>query len=1655
MLVLSIVLSAFPLFSAMSFAEAWDGSSKSEPTQVEGVYQISDASELAWFASKVNESAAKEEGLVKLDAVLCEDIDLGGKAWTPIGNTAYIVYTYGGVFDGQNHSISNLSINASSANYGLFGTANSATIKNIKLSGTVSSNNVVGGLIGKLQTGTVENCSFAGSVTSTGKTTKGYVGGLIGTVGAKDALIKGCCNTADVSGTYAGGIVGFNKNSGSIISCYNTGKITGVTRSGGIAGQQSSGAISYCYSIGESTNGICGFSNAAITNCFYLNDEASAPGGTASGYQKISDSEVLLASLNAGSEKLFVEDKNSSNNSYPLLNWQVSEEIKSVPVKSVVISGKAETGATLNSEAFGDNEESATNVSFQWYVSENGSEFSAIEGASNSYFEIPDTSEYAGKILKLVASGEEDSSAFALTTLIEKSQELIDSENAALVKSVADALNIDTAPIKEETKISLPTQIEGCSISWESDNEAVIESDGTVTLPEKNIVNVNLKATVSLGNAIETKSFSIDVWAKDIEPDVYLQKALESMKWSFKSLQPEFGKDTNILFKFKEVLKAKGFEGIEVTVDSTDDESLVSSNGKIFYPAIPEGGSFADGRQVKVVFKLSLEGESVLYPDNIYALLIPWDTTDIKAELEKKADELINEDTIKGDNESLESIDSDLVLPSNIEGDKFSFAWIEWTSSDENHLAISNENRSSGADSLYNPYIGSVKKDAEPHEIELKATIKNPSSEVSVVKTFNITINPFTQEELESRLEKMNAVLDCYTEAKLKNILTKEPLDANAVDSDIQLVIPKEVVTKSELAKLDYGKYWDYWNYKFTVTSSDEETVEINYFRANVFRPLGEDSSADKEVTLTVKMVSKANENLFVTKDLHIVVKHLERAEIDRALELMDEAKINYVKALLGNNPDSYSIIDNLTPFKKVVWNEAGTGVSFTYSNAENKTGIIVDTIPGWEKQEDYRLFKTSNPALISNETLILNSTPSKDTCVKIESVLSDESFSKYYEKYKSDKEYDKEALLKFASLYKQPVSAYVIVLGAGSYNEKFASLDAEKKAELFEENIEQFKEESEKNITVTFTLLGHGGEVMIAKTEESSFTSGAVVFDVFKKVLEDNGISYTAKGSYVSSIGGLSEFDYGKYSGWMFTVGGAFANAPMNAVTLSGGEDIVVMYVDDFVEANKTDISKNSVLSGVENKVYTGSAITQNITLSIGGKVLTPGTDYIVSYADNIEIGTATLTITGTGKYKGSITKLFEIEPIDISSAEVKGIVDKAYTGDALKQAVSVMLSGKVLKEGADYTLTYKNNTEVGKAEIVIEGIGIYRGTITKSFDINFVIIDESTAVIEGVADKVYSGNELTQAFNLSVNGAELVEGKDFTVSYSANIEVGTATLTVKGLGRYSGSYSVKFNILAKDIHDAQISGIKNKSYTAKAQTQSISVNLDGTLLKEGRDFTLSYENNVKVGKATLIITGIGNYSGSISKTFTINLAKPVLKLSKASAGALTLKWNKVAGAKFYRVYSFDAKTGKYKKLANVSSLSYTVKKLKAGSTYRFLVRAYFINKAGKEVLSPYTVSDNLKAVTLCKAPAVKSSVSKKTVTLKWNKVSGAKFYRVYKFNPKTGKYKALVKGSTALSVKLKNQAKGKGYYLVRAFNSALQGSAYTKANLVKATVK
>ena len=217
--------------------------------------------------------------------------------------------------------------------------------------------------------------------------------------------------------------------------------------------------------------------------------------------------------------------------------------------------------------------------------------------------------------------------------------------------------------------------------------------------------------------------------------------------------------------------------------------------------------------------------------------------------------------------------------------------------------------------------------------------------------------------------------------------------------------------------------------------------------------------------------------------------------------------------------------------------------------------------------------------------------------------MLTDETLGKYYTKFCNDKSYDAEALAKFRQLYKQPVSAYVMVVGAGGYTDSFAAMPETLKASSYSAKLSAFKTELDKPIRVTFTLLGLDGVPMISKTTEDSFAKGATVFDIFKKVLSDNNMFYVSKGSYISSINGLAEKDYGSSSGWMYTVGNVFVNSYMNAQELSGGEDIVVMYVRDYKDANKQlDNNDNNNSNNNNNNNGNNSNNTQNTDKNSAG---------------------------------------------------------------------------------------------------------------------------------------------------------------------------------------------------------------------------------------------------------------------------------------------------------------------------------------------------------------------------------------------------------------------------------------------------------------------
>lgn len=251
------------------------------------------------------------------------------------------------------------------------------------------------------------------------------------------------------------------------------------------------------------------------------------------------------------------------------------------------------------------------------------------------------------------------------------------------------------------------------------------------------------------------------------------------------------------------------------------------------------------------------------------------------------------------------------------------------------------------------------------------------------------------------------------------------------------------------------------------------------------------------------------------------------------------------------------------------------------------------------------------------------------------------------------------------------------------------------------------------------------------------------------------------------------------------------------------------------------------------------------------------------------------------------------------------------------------------------------------------------------------------------------------------------------------------------------------------KDISSAKVNSVVAKYYTGKAVTQNFSVVLNGETLKENTDYKVSYSNNTKVGTASVTISGIGKYEGKIVKPFLINLAKPKVTVTNGTT-TIKLSYSKVAGAKSYAIYQYNTAKKTYIKLTTVSALSYTITGKAAGTGYYFLVRATDGTHA-----SPFTTADNVKALTLCKAPGVKAGVSGKTVVLKITKPTGAKYFRVYKYNTSTKKYTTLVSKTTALSVKLSNQAKGTNYYLVRAFNANNAGNAFTTKNLTKAIVK
>ena len=231
----------------------------------DGYYEIYDAADLVAFAALVN------GGQKTINGKLMADIDMTGVTWTVICS-GYSYYE--GIFDGNDHTVSNLAAPTETSTVGMFGGLK-GTVKNLHLfNGTIAGTRNVGGIVGNVYGGTVTNCSFSGNVTGSSDT----VGGISGYV-SNSGIVSDCHSTATVTGdtTNVGGIVG-QVSTGTVSGCSNNGSVSAKSYAGGVVGYVSTGTISGCFNKGpvnttetdkSRAGGIAGWAkNTTVENCY-------------------------------------------------------------------------------------------------------------------------------------------------------------------------------------------------------------------------------------------------------------------------------------------------------------------------------------------------------------------------------------------------------------------------------------------------------------------------------------------------------------------------------------------------------------------------------------------------------------------------------------------------------------------------------------------------------------------------------------------------------------------------------------------------------------------------------------------------------------------------------------------------------------------------------------------------------------------------------------------------------------------------------------------------------------------------------------------------------------------------------------------------------------------------------------------------------------------------------------------------------------------------------------------------------------------------------------------------------------------------------------------------------------------------------------------
>lgn len=425
-----------------------------------------------------------------------------------------------------------------------------------------------------------------------------------------------------------------------------------------------------------------------------------------------------------------------------------------------------------------------------------------------------------------------------------------------------------------------------------------------------------------------------------------------------------------------------------------------------------------------------------------------------------------------------------------------------------------------------------------------------------------------------------------------------------------------------------------------------------------------------------------------------------------------------------------------------------------------------------------------------------------------------------------------------------------------------------------------------------------NGGSVTIKAPADNLIYDGqgkaAVLENTLISGVDVSDITYTKDGTAITG----TPTDAGTYTAAV-TVGGKTAKVQytilQSGTEFSGGVKVSAYAYGDPIRI--TVMPKATGNAPVRKVRALNTPQAGQMAIYEGNRQLTEAKDVTSGKELTFTIDTAKANLgngwhTLTAKFVGSQnmaeqtgTKRVFIRQAGIARADVAVAGESfIYTGSPITPAVSVTLKNTQLVEGRDYTLAYTDHTNAGTATVTVTGIGNYIGTAKKTFVISKAAAPEiswptASAITcgEKVSDSRLSGGSTqygTFTWSDDVKNTTPTVGTYsykvvFTPSEDTENNYETITTTEKG---------ISLTVNAKSLTGANVTVSGSYTYTGQAQipaADAVTVQLDGKTIPNDR-YTISASDNTNAGQAIVTVTGIGDYTGTASGTFTIGMATP-----------------------------------------------------------------------------------------------------------------------------------------------------------------------------------